>query len=685
LSRLGGVAILSLLFVTSSVLAFTVGVDEAKSISRLYSAAFDRNPHVAGLNFWVDSYEAGRSLADIAGDFYKSPEFTKKYGALSDLQFVEQLYQNVLGRPGEEGGINFWTDHLANGVSRAKILVEFAESLENVSKTAGLLAEMRLVDGQWVLGQRIAGEYASRIAAGGNYLADQAGSCAVDNSGLRCWGYLGQSAVPISLKNPYQVDVDMHICTLARSGLHCWGRNDYGQANVPDDLVNPYFVSVGDAYTCVLHEQGVRCWGANIYGQTDVPKLINARYLSSDIHSCAIDDTGVVCWGSLNHSLELNVPRGLVNPHQVEVRFANTCVIDDNGVHCWGQSLSDPPFTTVNPRDLAVGGQFACVLDDVGVRCWGDVPGDYPVGLVNPREIAAGPEHWCVLDDTGVHCSAGDYVSWGKSHVPENLENPREVSAASDHTCAIDGQDVVCWGRGTPSRLSGFANPRALATGANHSCIISDRQGVSCWGLNLYGGISVPAGLVNPVEVSVGLWHSCAIDDYGVHCWGGHPWFSNEPPSNLIAPHGMVTGPGYENCVLDYGIVKCWGTKTSSAPKPKNQNYINPRQIQLGWGGLCVLDDNGVQCTMNPADIPVDLVYPSMISTGENACAIDANAVRCWGPNEYGQSNAPKTLFNPRQISVGFNHACALDDTGVHCWGSGEGNAAQAPDDLQFQ
>jgi alpha-tubulin suppressor-like RCC1 family protein len=145
-----------------------------------------------------------------------------------------------------------------------------------------------------------------------------------------------------------------------------------------------------------------------------------------------------------------------------------------------------------------------------------------------------------------------------------------------------------------------------------------------------------------------------------------------------------MVSAAYDICVLDYGLVKCWGTKNDPAPKPKRQRYVNPRQIALGWGGLCVLDDNGVQCSKNQSEVPTNLVEPSMISTGGNACALDANGVTCWGWNDYGQSNAPKGLVNPRQISVGSNHACALDDTGVHCWGSGEGNAADAPTDLKF-
>ena len=139
-------------FVASS-LAATADVEDVKSISRLYSAAFDRVPKTVGLNFWVDSYESGRSLVDIAKDFYRSPEFISRYGPLADQQYVEQLYRNVLGRPGAQGGIEFWIAHLANGVSRAKVLANFSDSPENVSKTDETFRDMRNENGYWIFGE----------------------------------------------------------------------------------------------------------------------------------------------------------------------------------------------------------------------------------------------------------------------------------------------------------------------------------------------------------------------------------------------------------------------------------------------------------------------------------------------------------------------------------------------------
>ena len=140
--------ILLILFPINSF-AVTAEVEDVRLIARLYSAAFDRIPKVGGLNFWVDTFEGGNSIVGIAQQFYDSPEFTEKYGALNNVAYVEQLFRNVLLREGNEGGIEFWVGHLVNGVSRANVLAEFADSAENIAKTTETFADMRVLNGRW--------------------------------------------------------------------------------------------------------------------------------------------------------------------------------------------------------------------------------------------------------------------------------------------------------------------------------------------------------------------------------------------------------------------------------------------------------------------------------------------------------------------------------------------------------
>ncbi|ARN74277.1 DUF4214 domain-containing protein [Oceanicoccus sagamiensis] len=125
--------------------------EDTKALARLYSAAFDRLPDIGGLNFWVDSFEQGRSISSIAGDFNRSAEFTSKYGELNNLAFIRQLYRNVLGREGESGGVEFWTGHLdAARMTRDEVLADFAGSRENVIKTdPEFNALFKGPNGQW--------------------------------------------------------------------------------------------------------------------------------------------------------------------------------------------------------------------------------------------------------------------------------------------------------------------------------------------------------------------------------------------------------------------------------------------------------------------------------------------------------------------------------------------------------
>lgn len=109
-------------------------------VARLYRATFGRNAEVNGLNYWssrLRSFVRPMSQTQLAAIFVSSAEFVARYGALNNRQFVQQLYQNVLGRAGDAGGENYWTAELDSGrQTRAQVVLGFSESPENVSRTA---------------------------------------------------------------------------------------------------------------------------------------------------------------------------------------------------------------------------------------------------------------------------------------------------------------------------------------------------------------------------------------------------------------------------------------------------------------------------------------------------------------------------------------------------------------------
>jgi hypothetical protein len=109
-------------------------------VARLYFAYFRRIPDYAGLTFWIGFYRAGNPLAVISDAFAQSAEFTATYGALTNSQFVDLVYNNVLGRAADAGGKAFWQGQLDGGtMSRGQVMLGFSESDEY---KAGIASEV---------------------------------------------------------------------------------------------------------------------------------------------------------------------------------------------------------------------------------------------------------------------------------------------------------------------------------------------------------------------------------------------------------------------------------------------------------------------------------------------------------------------------------------------------------------
>ena len=73
---------------------------------------------------------ASTLLQAILQAFINSPEFQTTYGSLNNTAFVNLVYQNVLGRAPDAGGLNFWVGQLTAGVTRADMMNSFVGSAE---------------------------------------------------------------------------------------------------------------------------------------------------------------------------------------------------------------------------------------------------------------------------------------------------------------------------------------------------------------------------------------------------------------------------------------------------------------------------------------------------------------------------------------------------------------------------
>jgi len=107
------------------------GDSMTQAIGRLYQAFYRRLPDTAGFTYWLDARRSGSwSIPRIAEQFAKAPEFGRMYGTLSNARYVELVYQNVLGRPADAQGKQYWVDQLEAGVTRGRVMVGFSESGE---------------------------------------------------------------------------------------------------------------------------------------------------------------------------------------------------------------------------------------------------------------------------------------------------------------------------------------------------------------------------------------------------------------------------------------------------------------------------------------------------------------------------------------------------------------------------
>ena len=114
-------------------------------VANLYQAVFGRTADAGGLEYWFDVADQGVSMQTIAQGFMSSSEYT---GATqTNAQFLNTLYQELLGRNADDGGNAFWLEKLAEGVSRADVAVAFADAASTNAGEVTVVGSVTIIDG----------------------------------------------------------------------------------------------------------------------------------------------------------------------------------------------------------------------------------------------------------------------------------------------------------------------------------------------------------------------------------------------------------------------------------------------------------------------------------------------------------------------------------------------------------
>ncbi|HSL58867.1 MAG TPA: DUF4214 domain-containing protein [Acidimicrobiales bacterium] len=137
---LATVAVVAALVATPAQAQSPSSGPDTLSIERLYQAYFERDPDPDGLEYWSERRDRGMALVRISAQFAASAEFRARYGQVDDRRFVELVYDNVLDRQPDSGGLAYWTDQLDRGRSRGWVMLGFSDSAEFKSRT-GLVGD----------------------------------------------------------------------------------------------------------------------------------------------------------------------------------------------------------------------------------------------------------------------------------------------------------------------------------------------------------------------------------------------------------------------------------------------------------------------------------------------------------------------------------------------------------------
>ncbi len=105
------------------------------SIIRLYLGLLGRQPDDQGFDYWLDRYVNGDPLLQIAHEFVVSNELVALQAGDSNEAFLDNLYQQVLGRSPDHDGSVYWLEQLSGGMERSNVVLLFTESPEFVAIT----------------------------------------------------------------------------------------------------------------------------------------------------------------------------------------------------------------------------------------------------------------------------------------------------------------------------------------------------------------------------------------------------------------------------------------------------------------------------------------------------------------------------------------------------------------------
>jgi alpha-tubulin suppressor-like RCC1 family protein len=345
-------------------------------------------------------------------------------------------------------------------------------------------------------------------------------------------------------------------------------------------------------------------------------------------------------------------PTGDSGVSKVVAGVQHACAIRSGRLACWGlnkhgQIGNGDSGVTAGVNDPLTGSNYLVKV----------VVAPFEVFPNGVSDVALGFEHTCAIRNEELFCwgsnefgqIGGDLSSTGVSARPVSvLTSVKQVSARGRWTCAVSSSgQLVCFGTRLVKIANGTVSPKRLAAtpmvmypsgvrsvslSSNHGCVVMTSGALQCFGMNQMGEIG--NGATDPVDVGV-------------------------PYTVFSSGVTAVSGADGRTCAVVSGVMKCFGASLGDREIDRTAGAWKERTPvayeAVFWSGIAP----GLQISSSGAVIASngDLLYGSFFHANGAAqkialgvaqfsfsetdlvgCMMFRNhAVKCWGPNVFGQ------------------------------------------------
>lgn len=136
-SRLGVEQLESRTLLTAGSLKVAYGITNSvenysNEVATLYQQMLHRTPDQGGLNTWVNSMQFGQPLEAVEAAITSSDEYFAGHGS-TNSGYLQGLYTDILGRGADAGGSAHWSGDLAAGATRGSVSAAFSSSTEKLA------------------------------------------------------------------------------------------------------------------------------------------------------------------------------------------------------------------------------------------------------------------------------------------------------------------------------------------------------------------------------------------------------------------------------------------------------------------------------------------------------------------------------------------------------------------------